>query len=211
MAAKRFLIFLLSLPYLLLAEVVFKCRVKSIIDDYYKCIEYIRFCSKSDKSISLSLIDTLRVAEDHRQLLHRGVDPVAILRTIYLRIFKKIHQGASTIDQQFVRTITKRYEKTVRRKIREQILAILIRKTSTADDICIAYISCCYYGYGTYGIAKFIKTHASISDFDIAARVKYPFRKNIDDITESKFNRRAQYLSYLCEVNTDRAAIFLRK
>ena len=143
MAAKRFLITLLSLPYLLLAEMVFKFRVKSIMEDYYKCIDYIRLSSISERSISLSLIDILRVAEDHRQLLHRGVDPVAILRTIYLRLFKNIHQGASTIDQQFVRTITKRYEKTVRRKIREQILAILIRKATTGDDICIAYISFC--------------------------------------------------------------------
>ena len=87
MAAKRFLITLLSLPYLLLAEMVFKFRVKSIMEDYYKCIDYIRLSSISERSISLSLIDILRVAEDHRQLLHRGVDPVAILRTIYLRLW----------------------------------------------------------------------------------------------------------------------------
>lgn len=128
MAAKRFLIFLLSFPYLLMAMVVFKFRIKSITDDYNKCIEYIRHSSGNEKAISLSLIDTLRLAEDHRQLLHRGVDPVAILRTIYLRLFKNIHQGASTIDQQFVRTITKRYEKTVRRKIREQIWLFLLER-----------------------------------------------------------------------------------
>ncbi|MBZ0058563.1 MULTISPECIES: transglycosylase domain-containing protein [unclassified Leclercia] len=211
MAAKRFLILLMSSPYLLLAVVVFKFRVKTVIDDYYKCIEYIRFSSRNENAISLFLIDVLRVAEDHRQLLHRGVDPVAILRTIYLRLFKNIRQGASTIDQQFVRTITKRYEKTVRRKIREQVLAILVRQASTADDICKAYISCCYFGYGTYGIAKLIKTHASVSDFDIAARVKYPFKKNVDELTEGKFNRRAIYISYLCKVNPNRVSIFLRK
>ena len=211
MAAKRFLITLLSSPYLLLAVIVFKFRVKSVMDDYYKCIDYIRLSSISERTISLSLIDILRVAEDHRQLLHRGVDPVAMLRTIYLKLFKNIHQGASTIDQQFVRTITKRYEKTIRRKIREQILAILIRKETTADDICRAYMSCCYFGYGTYGIAKLTKVHASISDFDIAARVKYPFRKNIDELTEGNFNRRALYLSHLCKVNPDRTAFFLRK
>ncbi|WP_449556156.1 transglycosylase domain-containing protein [Huaxiibacter chinensis] len=211
MAAKRFLIFLLSLPYLFMAVVVFKFRVKSVIDDYNKCIGYIRRSSKNERAISLSLINTLRLAEDHRQLLHRGVDPIAILRTIYLRLFKGIHQGASTIDQQFVRTITERYEKTVRRKIREQILAILIRKTSTADDICRAYMSCCYFGYGTYGIAKLIKTHSNIREFDIAARVKYPFRKSLDELTEAKFNRRALYLSYLSKVNPNRESIFLRK
>lgn len=194
-----------------MAMVVFKFKVKSIIDDYNKCIEYIKHNSKSERTISLSLVDTLRLAEDHRQLLHMGVDPIAILRTIYLRLFKNIHQGASTIDQQFVRTITKRYEKTVRRKIREQILAILIRKASTADDICKAYISCCYFGYGTYGITKLIKTHANISEFDIAARVKYPFRKNVDELTEGKFNRRALYLSSLYKINSDRSSIFLRK
>ncbi|HAS1009409.1 TPA: hypothetical protein I3771_004329, partial [Enterobacter cloacae] len=195
----------------LTAVVVFKFRVKSIIDDYTKCIQYIKHNSRNERAISLSLIDTLRVAEDHRQLLHRGVDPIAIVRTIYLRLFKNIHQGASTIDQQFVRTITKRYEKTVRRKIREQMIAILIRKVSTADEICVAYISCCYFGYGTYGIAKLIKTYANINDFDIVARVKYPFRKNIDELTEFKFKQRAQYLAYLYKINPDRASIFLRK
>lgn len=188
-----------------------KVRVKSVINDYEKCIEYITGNPDKNKIIALSLIDVLRLAEDHRQLLHVGVDPIAILRTFYLRIFKKINQGASTIDQQLVRTITKRYEKTIRRKIREQILAVLIRKASTPDEICRCYISCCYYGYSTYGIDDLLKKKPNLSEFDIVARVKYPFRRSSDPITEGKFRRRVFYLTYLYKTNKTRSAIFLRK
>ena len=84
MEAKRFLILILSIPYLLLAFVVTKIRVKSIINDYKKCIEYININSKNE--VPKSLIAILRLAEDHRQLLHMGIDPIAIIRTIYLKI-----------------------------------------------------------------------------------------------------------------------------
>ncbi|HAZ3651962.1 TPA: hypothetical protein J1015_003868, partial [Escherichia coli] len=157
------------------------------------------------------MIDILRLAEDHRQLLHRGIDPIAIIRTFYLRIFKNIHQGASTIEQQFVRTITKRYEKTIRRKIREQILAILIRNVSTPDDICKCYLSCCYYGYGTYGIDNLLKKKQNISDFDIVAMIKYPFRGEVVSVTEERFKHRSLYLSTLYKLNAQRDMIFFAK
>lgn len=211
MAAKKFLIYLLSLPYLIMASIIIKLKVKSIIDDYEKCTTYIYCNSKKYNNISPVMIDILRLAEDHRQLLHRGIDPIAIIRTFYLRIFKNIHQGASTIEQQFVRTITKRYEKTIRRKIKEQILAILIRNVSTPDDICKCYLSCCYYGYGTYGIDNLLKKKQNISDFDIVAMIKYPFRGEVVSVTEERFKHRSLYLSTLYKLNAQRDMIFLRK
>lgn len=209
MEAKRFLILILSIPYLLLAFVVTKIRVKSIINDYKKCIEYININSKNE--VPTSLITVLRLAEDHRQLLHMGIDPIAIIRTIYLKIFKNIHQGASTIDQQLVRTITKRYEKTIRRKVREQILALLIRRVSTPNDICKCYISCCYYGYSTYGIDKLLTKEKNICEYGIIARIKYPFRKNFDLETEKKYRQRIFYLRRLHDNNCREISISLNK
>ncbi len=209
MEAKRFLILILSIPYLLLAFVVTKIRVKSIINDYKKCIEYININSKNE--VPKSLIAVLRLGEDHRQLLHMGIDPIAIIRTIYLKIFKNIHQGASTIDQQLVRTITKRYEKTIRRKVREQILALLIRRVSTPNDICKCYISCCYYGYSTYGIDKLLTKEKNICEYGIIARIKYPFRENFDLETEKKYRQRVFYLRRLHDNNCREISILLNK
>ncbi|QWC50546.1 transglycosylase domain-containing protein [Pectobacterium atrosepticum] len=45
---------------------------------------------------------------------------------MYLRLTQNVIQGGSTIDQQLVRTLTGRYERTLRRKIREQAIAILL-------------------------------------------------------------------------------------
>lgn len=201
--------FILSIPYLLLAFVVIKLRIKSLTNDYKKCIDYINI--NSNKEVTSSLIDKLRISEDHRQLLHMGVDPIAIIRTIYLKIFKNIHQGASTIEQQLIRTITKRYEKTIRRKIREQILAILIRNASTPDDICRCYISCCYYGYSTYGVDKLLIKYPDLCEYSIVARIKYPFRKNLDLRTEKKYRQRSLYLNQLYEDNFKKTTFFLYK
>lgn len=208
MEAKRFLILILSVPYLLLTFVVTKIRVKSIVNDYKKCIDYININSKNE--IASSLISILIVAEDHRHLLHMGIDPIAIIRAIYLKTFKNTHQGASTIDQQLVRTITKRYEKTIRRKLREQILAILIRRVSTPNDICKCYISCCYYGYNTYGIDKLLAKEENICEYGIIARIKYPFRKNFDLRTEMKYHQRIFYLRHLHHKKGKKISVFLR-
>ncbi|WP_349814569.1 transglycosylase domain-containing protein [Pectobacterium atrosepticum] len=48
------------------------------------------------------------------------------MRCVYLRLTQNVIQGGSTIDQQLVRTLTGRYERTLRRKIREQAIAILL-------------------------------------------------------------------------------------
>ncbi|HEY3986621.1 transglycosylase domain-containing protein [Cedecea sp.] len=211
MGKERALIFVLTIPYFLIAFFIRCLKIKSLVYDYNLCLQTLNKNSFSISIIKPPLVECLRIAEDHRQLLHFGIDPIAILRTIYLRSFKGVRQGASTIEQQFVRTITKRYEKTVRRKIREQVLAIWIRGSVHPDTICRCYISCCYYGYGTYGIKKLIQKHPDADEYYIVSRIKYPFRKIIDLKTECKFNNRMRYLKELSFKNKCQNGIFLRK
>jgi len=64
--------------------------------------------------------------EDHRHGWHPGFDIVAILRAVWRRLFFGSREGGSTIEQQLVRTITGRYERTFCRKLREIFLAMLV-------------------------------------------------------------------------------------
>src|SRR5262245_21594087 len=48
--------------------------------------------------------------EDHRHVLHPGVDPIAICRATWRCIYRGKREGASTIEQQVVRVISGRYE-----------------------------------------------------------------------------------------------------
>ena len=99
------------------------------------------------------LIETLLVAEDRRNLYHYGIDPVGIIRAIWSILRSKGIQGASTVEQQFVRTITASYERSIRRKLKEQALAIAISKRRDKLQIASAYLCIAHYGHNLDGIS----------------------------------------------------------
>jgi membrane carboxypeptidase/penicillin-binding protein PbpC len=67
------------------------------------------------------------ILEDRRFFLHLGFDWISLLREIIKAATFRRHGGASTIDMQLVRTITGYRELTVRRKVYEILLAILLQ------------------------------------------------------------------------------------
>lgn len=136
-----------------------------------------RALSRKDFEISDALIKTLVVAEDHRNALHYGVDPFAILRAFKVRLFEGRRQGASTIEQQLVRTLTGRYEKTPRRKIREQILAVMVASYFTKKQLSRCYLLVAYYGVGLVGVVglkKLVELNCGCANEAIIAHLKYP-------------------------------------
>jgi monofunctional glycosyltransferase len=138
---------------------------------------------------------------DRRNSIHCGVDVIAIFRAIKVRIFKKVYQGASTIEQQFVRVVSNRYEKSFYRKFREQLLAIAVSKRRTKSEISNAYLSIAYYGYDLEGIAAIKKICGeNIKEIDLnkaielVSRLKYPQPKNINDNWLEKHINRNKYI-----------------
>ena len=115
------------MPIILLANIINLLNIKSFKDDIEKSLKIID--DFSNIKIDKRFIQVLILAEDRRNKLHRGVDTIAILRAIKVRLLENKYQGASTIEQQFIRVVTNRFEKTFYRKLREQILAILLDKT----------------------------------------------------------------------------------
>src|SRR5262245_48824952 len=48
--------------------------------------------------------------EDHRFFRHRGIDPIAICRSIWRGVVLGRREGASTIEMQVVRVVSGRFE-----------------------------------------------------------------------------------------------------
>lgn len=102
---------------------------------------------KNQREIDKTLITLLTAAEDHRYMDHFGFDPFAILRaTIQILAYQRL-EGASTIEQQLVRTITNKRDISIKRKIEEIILSTLISLKITKNEIAISYLSLAYFGH----------------------------------------------------------------
>lgn len=97
--------------------------------------------------IPFTLLQAIVVVEDQRFLEHIGIDPKGILRSIYVNLRAgRYRQGASTITQQMVRNIYLTRAKTLRRKIKEIIMAILIEFRYSKDEILEKYLNEVYFG-----------------------------------------------------------------
>ncbi len=89
----------------------------------------------------------LKAVEDRRFDSHRGVDPQAILRALWVDARAgQIEQGGSTLTQQLVRSYFLSSRQTLGRKIREAIMAIALDAHFTKDDLMNAYINEIFLG-----------------------------------------------------------------
>jgi penicillin-binding protein 1B len=89
----------------------------------------------------------LKAVEDRRFDSHRGVDPQAILRALWVDARAgQIEQGGSTLTQQLVRSYFLSTRQTLGRKIREAIMAVALDAHFTKDDLMNAYINEIFLG-----------------------------------------------------------------
>ena len=116
-------------------------------------------------SIPNKVINSFLSAEDKNFFSHPGIDAKGILRATIKNI-KNIAQnkrleGASTITQQVAKNFLLTNEVSIKRKIKEAILAFRIERAYTKERILELYLNQIYLGQGTYGIAA-----ASLEYFD---------------------------------------------
>lgn len=109
--------------------------------------------------ISQNAKDAIVSIEDERFYDHSGIDPIGIIRSVYVNLKSWISgannaQGASTITQQYVRNAYDEVgaEQTITRKLKEMALATELETSMSKDDILDAYLNTIYYGNGQYGI-----------------------------------------------------------
>ena len=89
----------------------------------------------------------LKAVEDRKFDSHHGVDPMAMLRALWVNLrARQIEQGASTLTQQLVRSYFLSSRQTVSRKVREAIMAMALDARFTKADLMNAYINEIFLG-----------------------------------------------------------------
>ena len=101
---------------------------------------------------ALTALELMTIAlEDRRFFHHPGVDARSVLRETLRVLTGRKHGGASTIDMQFVRTVTGFRAPTVKRKVYEAFLALVIQFRHKKLEILRSYLACAYFGSGLIG------------------------------------------------------------
>ena len=119
------------------------------------------------ESIPQKVINSFLSAEDKNFFSHPGIDAKSITRAV-IKNLKNIFsnrrlEGASTITQQVAKNFLLTNEVSIKRKIKEAILAFRIERAYSKERIMELYLNQIYLGEGTYGIAA-----ASLEYFDKA-------------------------------------------
>jgi len=165
------------------------------------------------EAIPEKVINSFLSAEDKNFFSHPGIDAKGIIRAIIKNLGNiaknKRLEGASTITQQVAKNFLLTNEVSMKRKIKEAILAFRIERAYTKERILELYLNQIYLGQGTYGIAA-----ASLEYFDksiknlnysesalLAALPKAPSRYNPYRYPEVAKFRRNLVLQNLAENN----------
>jgi len=122
------------------------------------------------------LIHAVLAAEDRHFFSHFGLDPIGILRALFVNLLHGgIRQGGSTITQQLAKNYFLTNERTLTRKFNEVIIALIIDAKYDKKQILEMYLNEIYLGQ---------KGSASINGFGEATF--FYFGKQVSDLTLSE-------------------------
>ncbi|HEU4786188.1 MAG TPA: transglycosylase domain-containing protein, partial [Gemmatimonadaceae bacterium] len=105
-------------------------------------------------------VEAVLAIEDHRFYDHPGVDLIGFARAAFTNLFgnKPYLAGGSTITQQLVKNMFNMPEKTIRRKLKEQYMALIIERRLSKDEILELYLNDVYLGnrgsFEIHGVAE---------------------------------------------------------
>ena len=117
------------------------------------------------RRVSLTLIpkhmvQAVLAIEDRRFYDHPGIDPIRIAGAIItnLKGDKPYLVGGSTLTQQLVKNFFLTPEKSMKRKLQEQFLAVVLETRASKDEILELYLNEVYLGqrgsFGIHGVAE---------------------------------------------------------
>lgn len=114
----------------------------------------------SYSELSQHTINALVVAEDAKFFEHSGIDLSAIWTSLKLNLRRgRVVRGASTITQQVVRMARLNQDKTLIRKVREAIGALLLERSLSKERILEWYVNLTEFGQGVYGLRNAAETY----------------------------------------------------
>lgn len=120
------------------------------------------------------MVQAVLAAEDVRFFEHRGVDVQAVVRAAWNNYQAgRVVEGASTITQQVARNLLPvdiGHERSLRRKVREALLARRIEARYSKQRIFEVYVNHAFLGAGAYGVRAAARAYFSrtVADLDLA-------------------------------------------
>lgn len=192
------LLWVLSVPQIIISLLLEVLAPVGFLKDLDRCV---LLTKQYGKSIPRPFIDALILAEDHRNELHPGIDMIAVARVLLVLVGSGNIQGASTIEQQYVRVVCNRYERTMRRKVREQLLALMLLRRIQKQEIASTYLAIAFYGHSSIGLdaleIKFGKDLTKVpflQALQMVAQLKYPRPINPGEAWKAKIAARVNTL-----------------
>lgn len=187
----------------------------SVVVDYANDLPAHVFLAADDRwriavtreDVDPAYVDALIRFEDKRFFEHGGVDPVAILRALWLNVsFGRRMSGASTITMQLVRVLEPR-PRTYLSKSIEAFRAVQLEMRMSKAEILAAYLTYTPYGRNIEGIeaaslAYFGHRASELSPAEIATLLavpqnpnkRYPTPANVERLTDAR-NEIASWLA----------------
>ena len=119
------------------------------------------------------LVRAILSIEDERFYRHRGIDPIAILRASWANLRSGgVVQGGSTLTQQLMKNFFLGAERSLRRKIKEAIMALIAERKYSKEEILENYLNEIYLGQkGAQGI------------FGVWEAAQFYFTKDLEQLT----------------------------
>ncbi|MBC6444196.1 MAG: PBP1A family penicillin-binding protein [Alphaproteobacteria bacterium GM202ARS2] len=116
------------------------------------------------------LTDALIATEDRRFFQHSGWDWRGILRALWTNLWAGgVVEGGSTLTQQLAKNLFLTPHRSIKRKIQEWLLAVLLEVKYDKQEIMTLYLNRVYMGHGLWGISAAAAVYfgKSVSSLDI--------------------------------------------
>lgn len=174
--------------------------MRAIKSDIDACVDIINE-NVDESTIFEGVLRYAIILEDRRFFVHSGYDIKSIGRVVVRRIQGRRAGGASTICQQFVRTVTGRRERTLKCKIREIFIAYYVLQRCKREYVAATYLNIAYLVYnmtGIYAASRFIfgKSLSELGNEEeafLAACIRYPIPQRLTVPWIHSVLRRARY------------------
>ena len=161
------------------------------------------------ENVPVQLKQAFIAAEDDRFYDHHGVDWMAITRAAFeLLQTREKKRGGSTITMQVARNFFLSPEKTYERKLKEIVLAIIIERELSKDDILELYLNKIFLGHRAYGVGAAAQVYygATLDQLSLAQTAmiaglpKAPSRTNPISNPETARERREYVLTRMLKL-----------
>jgi penicillin-binding protein 1B len=122
------------------------------------------------------IVKAILAVEDERFYRHHGIDPVSVMRAMWVNLRSGgVVQGGSTLTQQLMKNFFLSDERTLSRKVKEAIMALIAERKYSKEEILENYLNEIYLGQkGSQGI------------FGIWEASRFYFSKELSELTVSE-------------------------